>query len=119
MQSNDDNGLIDNHRRRFLGAAATVFAGSHTVGVGSAHAGQVAAVAALEVAAIFAVAVTKQVVAGVLNVSYAEAGPSGGPAVILLHGWPYDIHCYSEVASILAEDGYRVIVPYPHLRTPQ
>src|SRR5215207_8999959 len=54
----------------------------------------------------------KHIDAGVLNVAYAEAGPANGPAVVLLHGWPYDIHCYTEVASLLAAKGYRVIVPY-------
>ncbi len=54
----------------------------------------------------------KQIDAGVLNVGYVEDGPSDGPAVILLHGWPYDIHSYVEVAPILATAGYRVIVPY-------
>src|SRR5215211_5796027 len=54
----------------------------------------------------------KQIDAGVLNVSYAEAGPSDGPPVILLHGWPYDIHSFVDVAPLLAEAGYRVIVPY-------
>lgn len=54
----------------------------------------------------------KQIEAGVLNVGYAEAGPAGGPAVILLHGWPYDIHSYVDVAPLLASAGYRVIVPY-------
>src|SRR5947208_12961813 len=54
----------------------------------------------------------KQINAGVLNVGYAEAGPSDGPAVLLLHGWPYDIHSYVDVAPLLAAAGYRVIVPY-------
>jgi pimeloyl-ACP methyl ester carboxylesterase len=54
----------------------------------------------------------KQIDAGVLNVGYAEAGPTDGPAVILLHGWPYDIHSYVDVAPLLAEAGYRTIVPY-------
>ena len=54
----------------------------------------------------------KQIDAGVLSVGYAEAGPVDGPAVILLHGWPYDIHSYVEVAPLLAAAGYRVIVPY-------
>jgi len=54
----------------------------------------------------------KQINAGVLNVGYAEAGPTDGPAVILLHGWPYDIHSYVDVAPLLAKAGYRVIVPY-------
>jgi len=54
----------------------------------------------------------KQIDAGLLSVGYAEAGPPGGPAVVLLHGWPYDIHSYVDVAPLLAVAGYRVIVPY-------
>jgi len=54
----------------------------------------------------------KQINAGVLNIGYAEAGPSDGQAVLLLHGWPYDIHSFVDVAPILANAGYRVIVPY-------
>ena len=54
----------------------------------------------------------KQVDAGRLNVGYAEAGPAGGPAVILLHGWPYDIHSFADVTPALASAGYRVIVPF-------
>ncbi|MDT5265329.1 MAG: hypothetical protein QOI90_1955 [Mycobacterium sp.] len=53
-----------------------------------------------------------QVDAGVLNIGYAEDGPADGQPVILLHGWPYDIHSYVDVAPMLAERGYRVIVPY-------
>ena len=54
----------------------------------------------------------KQIDAGLLNVGYAEAGPADGPAVVLLHGWPYDIHSFVDVAPLLASAGYRVIVPY-------
>jgi pimeloyl-ACP methyl ester carboxylesterase len=54
----------------------------------------------------------KQIDAGVLNVCYAEDGPADGRAVILLHGWPYDIHTYVDVTPLLAKAGYRVIVPY-------
>jgi len=54
----------------------------------------------------------QQVDAGVLNVGYADAGPPDGPAVVLLHGWPYDIHSFAEVTPLLAAGGYRVIVPY-------
>jgi pimeloyl-ACP methyl ester carboxylesterase len=54
----------------------------------------------------------KQVQAGPLTIGYAEDGPADGPVVILLHGWPYDIHSYVDVAPLLAADGYRVIVPY-------
>jgi pimeloyl-ACP methyl ester carboxylesterase len=56
----------------------------------------------------------KQIDAGLLNVGYADAGPPGGPVVILLHGWPYDIHAFVDVAPVLAAAGYRVIIP--HLR---
>ena len=54
----------------------------------------------------------KQVNAGVLNIGYAESGPADGPVVICLHGWPYDIQSYVDVAPLLAAAGYRVIVPY-------
>jgi pimeloyl-ACP methyl ester carboxylesterase len=54
----------------------------------------------------------KQIDAGLLNVGYAEDGPADGRPVILLHGWPYDIHSYVDVAPLLASAGYRVIVPY-------
>jgi pimeloyl-ACP methyl ester carboxylesterase len=56
----------------------------------------------------------RQIEAGVLDVGYVDAGPRDGPAVVLLHGWPYDIHSYAEVTPLLAAAGYRVIVP--HLR---
>ena len=54
----------------------------------------------------------KQIDAGDLHVGYAEAGPSNGQAVMLLHGWPYDIHSYADVTPRLAQAGFRVIVPY-------
>jgi pimeloyl-ACP methyl ester carboxylesterase len=54
----------------------------------------------------------KQIDAGVLNVGYIEAGPPDGQPVMLLHGWPYDIHSYADVVSLLAARGHRVIVPY-------
>ena len=54
----------------------------------------------------------QQVDAGVLNIGYADVGPSDGPVVLLLHGWPYDIHAYAEVAPLLAAQGHRVVVPY-------
>src|ERR1700746_3133382 len=56
----------------------------------------------------------KQIDAGLLSIGYAEAGPADGPPVLLLHGWPYDIHSFVDVTSLLASAGYRVIVP--HLR---
>jgi pimeloyl-ACP methyl ester carboxylesterase len=54
----------------------------------------------------------KQINAGMLNVGYAEAGPSDGPVVLLLHGWPYDIQSYADVTPILTAKGYRVIIPF-------
>jgi pimeloyl-ACP methyl ester carboxylesterase len=54
----------------------------------------------------------KQIDAGVLNIGYAEAGPADGPAVILLHGWPYDIYSFVDVAPLLASAGYHVVIPY-------
>src|SRR3954466_7796442 len=57
-------------------------------------------------------AAIKQIDAGVLNIGYAEAGPIGGSPVLLLHGWPYDIHSFVDVAPMLASKGYRVIIPY-------
>ncbi|MBY8878963.1 alpha/beta fold hydrolase [Actinacidiphila acidipaludis] len=54
----------------------------------------------------------KRVTAGLLDIGYAELGPRHGPVVILLHGWPYDIHSFVDVAPLLAAEGYRVIVPY-------
>ncbi len=54
----------------------------------------------------------RQVVAGDLNVCYAECGPPDGPVVVCLHGWPYDIHSFAEAAPLLAARGYRVLVPY-------
>jgi len=54
----------------------------------------------------------RQIEAGLLDVGYVEAGPAEGPAVMLLHGWPYDIHSYDDVVPVLAAAGYRVIVPY-------
>lgn len=56
----------------------------------------------------------KQINAGVLSIAYADLGPADGPPIILLHGWPYDIHTYVDVAPLLASEGYRVVVP--HLR---
>ena len=55
-----------------------------------------------------------QVEAGALDIGYVDAGPADGPAVLLLHGWPYDIHSYAEVVPLLTAAGYRTIVP--HLR---
>ena len=107
---------INHHRRRFLGAAALSVAAAQLSLIGSAKA-QPNDVKPADLAPVTPDANTsfgplKQIDAGVLNVGYAEAGPADGPAVILLHGWPYDIYSFVDVAPLLATAGYRVIVPY-------
>ena len=97
-------------RRRFLGSAAMTLAGAKLTMVDSAHAQFSKSEAKPGTNPSFSP--LKQIDAGVLNIGYAEAGPRDGPPVILLHGWPYDIHTYVDVAPILASKGYRVIVPY-------
>lgn len=93
---------IDQGRRRLFGAGAAVALASLS-GVPRVRA---------EAAGATSFAALKQVDAGLLRVGYAEAGPPGGPVVILLHGWPYDIYSFVDVAPLLAAAGYRVIVPY-------
>ncbi len=105
---------IDRRRRRFLGAAALGLAAAE-LGIGSAAAQTGAAKPALPAitpGTHTSFAALKQIDAGLLDVGYAEAGPAEGPAVLLLHGWPYDIYSYVDVAPLLASAGYRVIVPY-------
>ena len=96
-------------RRRLLGVAAATFSAAQIAGIGRAAAqGGETKAPALQVT----FAPLKQVEAGPLSVGYAEDGPADGPVVILLHGWPYDIHSYVDVAPLLAAAGYRVIVPF-------
>jgi pimeloyl-ACP methyl ester carboxylesterase len=68
--------------------------------------------AAIKVGGNNSFASLRQIDAGLLNVGYAQTGPADGPAVLLLHGWPYDIHSYVDVAALLASAGYRAIIPY-------
>ena len=104
---------IDHHRRRFFGAAAMTFAATQLIAIGSATAEpNVRKIPAVKPDANSSFGPVKQIDAGLLSVGYAEAGPAGGPAVILPHGWPYDIHSFVDVAPMLASTGYRVIVPY-------
>ena len=107
---------INRHRRRFFGTAAVTIAAAKLGMIGSADAQssktKPAQLPAIKRGAHTSFASLKQVDAGVLNVGYAEAGPADGPSVILLHGWPYDIHSFVDVAPLLASAGYRVIVPY-------
>lgn len=107
---------INYGRRRFLGAAAITIAAVELGILGSADAqsGKISKTKVLvkqqETNTSFSA--IKQINAGLLNIGYAEDGPADGPAVILLHGWPYDIHSFVDVAPLLASEGYRVIVPY-------
>jgi pimeloyl-ACP methyl ester carboxylesterase len=107
---------IDHDRRRFIGTAAMTIAAAQLGIIGSAKAQsskiQPAGVPTMKPGTNTSFGSLKQIDAGVLNVGYAEAGPADGPAVILLHGWPCDIHSYVDVAPLLASAGYRVIVPY-------
>jgi len=107
---------IDHLRRRFFGAIAMTFAAARFGMIGSANAQAIKA-SAKELPAVKPGTHTsfgplKQIDAGLLNVGYAEAGPADGPPIILLHGWPYDIYSFVDVAPLLAAAGYRVIVPY-------
>ncbi|WFU59544.1 alpha/beta hydrolase [Bradyrhizobium pachyrhizi] len=105
---------INQQRRRFLGIAGGILAASRLGFIGSAQAQSKPALPAIKAGAHTTVGPVKQINAGVLDTGYVEMGPASGPAVILLHGWPYDIHSYADVAPALAEAGYRMIVP--HLR---
>jgi hypothetical protein len=107
---------INHDRRRFLGTAAMTIAAAQLGMIGSAKAQSSKArptdLPTIKPGTNTSFSSLKQIDAGVLNVGYAEAGPTDGPAAILLHGWPYDIHSYVDVAPLLASAGYRVIVPY-------
>lgn len=106
-------------RRSFLttsAAGAFTIAASQLGEIGSADAQSAktrrSALPRIKPGANISFASLKQIEAGAVNVGYAEAGPTNGPVVVLLHGWPYDIHTYVDVAPLLASAGYRVIVPY-------
>ncbi|MEH1908974.1 MAG: alpha/beta hydrolase [Nostoc sp.] len=107
---------INYQRRRFLGTAALSLATTQLGIFGSAIAQSSKTKPAVLVMTKPGTNTSfdslKQINAGVLNVGYAEAGPANGRPVILLHGWPYDIYSYVNVAPLLASAGYRVIVPY-------
>ena len=116
LPGKNDREEIDADRRSFLAAASLTLAAAQ-LGIGGATNAQPMATTARSLPAIKAgtntsFAPLKQIDAGLLNVGYAEAGPANGPPVILLHGWPYDIYSFVDVAPLLASGGYRVIVPY-------
>jgi pimeloyl-ACP methyl ester carboxylesterase len=107
---------INRDRRRFFGAAAITLAAAQLALSGSAAAqpgkAKPADLPRVKPGENTSFASLRQIDAGLLNVGYAEAGPADGPAVILLHGWPYDIYSFVDVTPVLASAGYRVIVPY-------
>jgi pimeloyl-ACP methyl ester carboxylesterase len=107
---------INHQRRRFLGTATMAIAATQLGRFGSANAQssqtKPAVLSMMKSGTNTSFGSLKQIDAGVLNVGYAEAGPVDGYPVILLHGWPYDIHSYVDVAPLLVSAGYRVIVPY-------
>jgi pimeloyl-ACP methyl ester carboxylesterase len=107
---------INDHRRRFLGTAVMAITAAQ-LGLGAPASAQIGRTRATQLPAIkpgtnTSFAPLKQIDAGVLNVGYAEAGPADGAPVILLHGWPYDIYAFVDVAPLLASAGFRVIIPY-------
>jgi pimeloyl-ACP methyl ester carboxylesterase len=116
MTSTKMSEAINGSRRRLLGAIAMSVAAAKLIIAGSADArsGNIspADVPGTEPDTNASFGPLKQIDAGTLNIGYAEAGPANGPAVILLHGWPYDIYAFVDVAPLLAAKGYRVIVPY-------
>jgi pimeloyl-ACP methyl ester carboxylesterase len=106
---------FNHHRRRLVGDAAIAIAaaGLGMVGAAQAQSGKTTPTdQSPKPGADTSFRSLKQVDAGVLNVGYADVGPASGPVVILLHGWPYDIHSYVDVIPVLASAGFRVIVPY-------
>jgi pimeloyl-ACP methyl ester carboxylesterase len=107
---------INHGRRRFFGTAALTLAAARLGMLNPAHAQATnprpADLSATGPGTNTSFGSIKQIDAGLLNIGYAEAGPADGSAVILLHGWPYDIYSFVDVAPLLASAGYRVIVPY-------
>ena len=95
---------VDPARRRFLGAAAVTMA--------AAPFGAVAAAPAAPARPVAPFAPIRQIAANGLDIGYVDAGPRGGLPIVLLHGWPYDIHAFADVVPLLAAAGHRVIVPY-------
>jgi len=107
---------INHTRRRFFGIAAIAVAAAEFGLPAIADAAETKASAStlpgVNAGTHTSFGALKQINAGVLNVGYAEAGPANGPVVLLLHGWPYDIYSFVDVAPLLAGAGYRVIIPY-------
>ena len=106
---------VNRDRRQLLGSAAVTVASAQLGVIAFANAQSAKATAApspIKPGTRTSLGSLRQIDAGPLNVGYAEAGPGNGPAVVLLHGWPYDIHSFVDVVPLLASAGYRVVVPY-------
>ena len=112
------SGEFNYNRRRFLGTAALTLAGSELVFAGISNAKPPSDVRRPVTfrhepeSHYDTFGTIKQINAGELNIGYAESGPVNGPVAILLHGWPYDIYSFAEVAPLLVSAGYRVIIPW-------
>ena len=103
--------FVDHERRRFFTGVAITLAAAR-LAPSTAEAKSATPATTVTVGGTTSFPSLKQIDAGLLNVGYAEAGPVDGPSVVLLHGWPYDIHSFADVAPALAAAGQRVIVPY-------
>jgi pimeloyl-ACP methyl ester carboxylesterase len=103
---------INRERRHFFGGAAMTLAAAQLSLTAVASAKPAKSAGPIKSGTNTSFAPLKQIEAGLLNIGYAEAGPVDGPPVILLHGWPYDIYAFVDVAPLLAAAGHRVIVPY-------
>ena len=115
LPTGEPSETINRQRRHFFGVTAAAFAAAQFGVFGSAatHAGEAGpSPASAKPSPTSSFVDLKQLDAGPLNVGYVDAGPANGPAVVLLHGWPYDIHSFVDVTPLLASQGYRVIVPY-------
>ena len=109
MRTTETSEAIDHHRRRFFGTVAMTIAAAQSGMIGSAVAQsgktKPASLPSIKPGTNTSFGPLKQIDAGLLNVGYAEAGPADGPAVVLLHGWPYDIHSYVDVAPLAGVSG--------------
>jgi pimeloyl-ACP methyl ester carboxylesterase len=112
MSMNSNSRAVDADRRRLFGIAAATLAVAQFGAGGGASAKSPSLSNAEKTMAQVPFGPLKQIHAGALDVGYVELGPAAGAPVVLLHGWPYDIHSFAEVAPALASAGYRVIVPY-------
>jgi pimeloyl-ACP methyl ester carboxylesterase len=103
---------INQRRRHFLGTAAVTLAAAEFASESSGQSSDPGRPIDIKPGTKNSFESLRHIDAGVLNIGYAQAGPVTGPVVILLHGWPYDIHSFVDVAPLLASAGYRVLVPY-------